>query len=624
MSIATSRARALRALPSTFADLASRRAPWFGVLGLLAPALMLGLTGWMLTRIEAEADTLARREYQAQQALLASHAATRLGGTLDRARRELAFVARDPSSASTFARRLGVPSALWRTSSTGEPLLLVGDRADLSLRGAHQLTVVHPLGPDDTLVAVLDAAALHEALFSELARDHDGYVWVLDDWGAIVSSPDPSGVGSRPFDVLPADVERALRPVLDAMIADERGVAAYPWHHEHGVEERLAAYAPVPGHETLSVAHSVSSASVSARTHALHASGRRLLLTLLAIFSALAVGFTLIARRDERRRLARALELGQYTLEERIGEGGMGVVYRARHAFLRRPTAVKLISPTKVGEAAIERFAAEAQALASLRHPSTVTLYDYGRNTDGVFYYAMELLDGFDLDQVLALEGALPLERVVHWLDQVLGALGEAHALGLIHRDVKPANLMTCRQGGELDVAKLLDFGLVTERGVRSKNAESAEKHRIFGTPLYLAPEAITRPLAIDHRVDLYALGASAYELTTGKAPFPFEDVSLVLQHHLVEPVSAPSTRNPTLPPAFDAWVLRCLEKDPARRFASADEARAALRALDVAPWTREHAAAWWRLHDPKRSRDPAIACAETLEPSELLAAAPS
>jgi serine/threonine-protein kinase len=217
-----------------------------------------------------------------------------------------------------------------------------------------------------------------------------------------------------------------------------------------------------------------------------------------------------------RREVRRALRLGQYTLEEKLGEGGMGVVYRARHALLRRPTAVKLLKGDRLGEASLRRFEREVQLTASLSHPNTVSVYDFGRTPEGVVYYAMEYLEGLSLEQLVAEAGAQPPGRVVHVLRQVLGALAEAHGVGLVHRDVKPGNVILCERGGLSDVAKVVDFGLV-----KDLDAADALSHEgmLVGTPLYLAPEAIRSPNA-DPRSDLYSLGAVAYVLLTGNHVF--------------------------------------------------------------------------------------------------------
>ncbi len=164
---------------------------------------------------------------------------------------------------------------------------------------------------------------------------------------------------------------------------------------------------------------------------------------------------------DLRREIRQEMQLGQYTLDKKLGEGGMGMVYRASHAMMLRPTAVKLLPPEKAGEASLARFELEVQQTARLTHPNTITIYDYGRTPDGIFFYAMELLDGASLEAVVEQDGPQPPGRVVRVLEMVAGGLAEAHALGIIHRDIKPANIYLCRQGGELDIAKILDFGLV-------------------------------------------------------------------------------------------------------------------------------------------------------------------
>ena len=230
-------------------------------------------------------------------------------------------------------------------------------------------------------------------------------------------------------------------------------------------------------------------------------------------------------------RLRRQAErVGPYRLTARLGHGAMGVVWEARHALLRRPTAVKLLAPGTEGERALARFEREVQLTAGLTHPSTIAIYDYGRTADGVFYYAMELLRGINLGQLIDLDGPIPPGRVVHLLRQACGALTEAHAAGLIHRDIKPANLMLCIYGGIPDFLKVLDFGLVKEIGdvesakdrtPGSSDAALSQDGSLLGTPLYMAPEGMSDPGSVDARSDIFALGAVGYFLLTGKSPFP-------------------------------------------------------------------------------------------------------
>jgi serine/threonine-protein kinase len=299
-----------------------------------------------------------------------------------------------------------------------------------------------------------------------------------------------------------------------------------------------------------------------------------------------------------RQEVREARQLGQYTLEEKLGEGGMGQVFRARHAMLRRPTAVKLLPPGKAGESALKRFEREVQLTAILTHPNTVQVFDYGRTADGVFYYAMEYLEGYNLDQLVTLHGAQPPARVVHVLRQVVSALAEAHGIGLIHRDVKPANVILCERGGVPDVAKVFDFGLVRFTGA-DQDASLTAANTITGTPLFLSPEAIRSPDAVDARSDLYAVGGVAYYLLTGRHVFEGRSVVEICGHHLHTAPEPPSTRlGAPLPDGLDALVLACLDKDAGRRPASARALLARLDALaETLPWTEDDARAWWARH---------------------------
>jgi serine/threonine-protein kinase len=288
-----------------------------------------------------------------------------------------------------------------------------------------------------------------------------------------------------------------------------------------------------------------------------------------------------------------ATQLGQYTIEEKIGEGGMGTVYRARHALLRRPTAIKLLPKARAGEQSVQRFEREVQLTSQLSHPNTIAIYDYGHTPDGVFYYAMEYLDGVTLDELIAYDGPQPAERVIHVLHQLSGALHEAHGLGLIHRDVKPANVMLCSRGGQPDQVKVLDFGLVKE--FKSSQPNLSAESTLLGTPLYLAPEAITAPDSVDRRADLYALGAVGYELLTGTSVFAGATVVEICIKHLQEQPVPPSQRQVSVPPPLEQLLLACLSKDPAARPQTARDVQHALAAIAGVPaWSEERAEAWW------------------------------
>ncbi|MBX3228628.1 MAG: serine/threonine protein kinase [Labilithrix sp.] len=261
----------------------------------------------------------------------------------------------------------------------------------------------------------------------------------------------------------------------------------------------------------------------------------------------------------------KAVKLGQYVVHEKIGEGGMGSVYRASHAMLKRPTAIKVIAPERAGETATARFEREVLATSRLTHPNNVAIYDYGRTRGGVFYYAMELLEGEDLARLVEREGPQPVARTRHILRQVVAALGEAHDAGLVHRDVKPANVMLCRRGGARDFVKVLDFGLVKDVATPPDMKLTSER-ALAGTPLYMAPECVIAPDTVGPAADVYALGCVAYFLLTGREPFTGGNVVEVFSGHIHATPEPPSRHAPAVPSDVDALVLRCLAKDPATR----------------------------------------------------------
>lgn len=295
-----------------------------------------------------------------------------------------------------------------------------------------------------------------------------------------------------------------------------------------------------------------------------------------------------------RREVQEVRKLGQYTLETKLGEGGMGVVYRASHAMLRRSCAVKLLSKENSSRADAERFEREVQLTAGLSHPNTVTVFDYGRTPEGVFYYAMEYLDGATLSEVVDVDGAQAPARVLAILNQVASALKEAHSIGLIHRDIKPSNIILTRQGGEPDVAKVLDFGLVKNLQAGTREART-DRGEIRGTPHYMAPESITDPEGVDGRADLYALGAVGYFLLTGEHVFSGATILEVCGHHVHSQPVPPSERTTqVIPRSLEDIILRCLEKSPADRPPNPAALIEALGAVDVPPWTAAQAEHWW------------------------------
>ena len=298
-----------------------------------------------------------------------------------------------------------------------------------------------------------------------------------------------------------------------------------------------------------------------------------------------------------RREASAARKLGQYHLDERIGEGGMGEVFRATHALLKRPAAVKLLRPEITGAESIERFEREVQQTSRLSHPNTVAIYDYGRSGDGVFYYVMEYLDGLDLRVLVDTFGPMPPARALFVLRQVCRALAEAHGIGLVHRDVKPGNVFLCSRGGVHDVVKVLDFGLVKD--LREAEASLTQVGAVCGTPEALAPELLQGHPA-SPQSDLYALGVLGCFLLTGKPVFEATTPAEFIIAHMQEEPIAPSALTDGVPEDLERVLMSCLAKDPAARPANATDLRHAFAACAQArDWHEEDALAWWDRHRP-------------------------
>jgi serine/threonine-protein kinase len=299
-----------------------------------------------------------------------------------------------------------------------------------------------------------------------------------------------------------------------------------------------------------------------------------------------------------------ARELGSYHLEEKLGQGGMGEVWRARHRLLARPAAIKLMKPALRGngrgdlsEDPVRRFEREAQVIATLRSPHTVNLFDFGVAEDGSFYYVMELLEGLDTDALVRRFGPLPAARVIYLLRQVCHSLSEAESHGLVHRDIKPANIFLCRYGEEYDFVKVLDFGIVKA----SHDTDPAPgggltgDNVLPGTPAFMAPEQALSGV-VDGRADIYATGCVAYWLLTGHLVFEASTPMGLLMHHTSTAPTPPSTRTELpVPAALDELVLSCLAKNPKDRPQSARELARRLGTVEGADaWTEERAKAWW------------------------------
>jgi eukaryotic-like serine/threonine-protein kinase len=328
------------------------------------------------------------------------------------------------------------------------------------------------------------------------------------------------------------------------------------------------------------------------------------ILFLLLVLAALAILLYSFRQVMWRRRLTeaelKARQLGQYQLMEKIGEGGMGVVYKAHHALLRRETALKLLTPDKADPISVQRFEREVRLTCRLMHPNTIQIFDYGHTPEGIFYYAMEYLDGMNLAEFVESYGPQPAGRVVNLLIQICESLAEAHASGLIHRDIKPANIFVTDRGGVPDMVKVLDFGLV--RPVVSADGaalDAADTEIMAGTPSYMSPEAVENGANADARSDLYSVGAVGYYLLTGQSVFDGETIAEVCRKRLEEKPVPPAARlGQPICPHLEALILHCLEREPKNRPQSAHELIALLAASPrIADWNVEQRAAWWMAH---------------------------
>ncbi|MCO4747050.1 MAG: protein kinase [Proteobacteria bacterium] len=449
-----------------------------------------------------------------------------------------------------------------------------------------------------TWVAALDVMLVDISVFtSGIDVGQTGKVFVLDNAEVVMGLPRDDRFADRDsfkgFVLEPA-ATLAL-PELDQALAQ--------WHDEGLGTARFRAsngwwanFHPFPlGDRIVTIGALVPEADFAARANRV----RNLTfgITLAALFLAIVMAFVL--DRAFQRRLAAEVEkvrqLGQYTLEDKLGSGGMGEVYRASHAMLRRPTAIKLLRGQGADhEHELERFEQEVQLTAQLTHPNTIAIYDYGRTPENVFYYAMEYVGGLDMVGLVQRDGPLPPERVIFLLKQVCGSLQEAHEVGLVHRDVKPANIMVCERGGKHDVVKVLDFGLVTD--LQQDSGDTSNPRGIIGTPKYMSPEALQSPDRIDGRSDLYAVGAIGVYLLTGRHAFEGGSVAEVCAAHIHGEHLVPSEVVPGVPADLERVLMAALSLQPSDRPTSAAELALRLDMCDDARgWNEERAGSWWK-----------------------------
>ena len=410
---------------------------------------------------------------------------------------------------------------------------------------------------------------------------------------------DPGGNLLRGYQTDAPMETRPLTRLIATTLADDSGA--------HIILERYRDYRGVPvigaarwlPHFDFGVATEVNAAEAFSALRPIEIAFWVVSALLLVALAGLIV-FSMIVRRLGSR-IEAIKQLGQYTLEEKIGEGGMGKVYMARHALLRRPTAVKLISDAKVDKENLARFEHEVQLTSQLTHPNTIEIYDYGHTREGVFYYVMEYLPGIDLSRLIETDGAIPANRAAHILCQVCGSLSEAHARGLIHRDIKPLNVILTERGGLLDYAKVLDFGLVKDLNT---DIEHTVADAIPGTPPYIAPERLSDPRNIDCRSDLYSVGAVAFNLLTGKPLFEGNS-SMDIACKVVAETAPRVSAFVDVDPELDQLISDCLERKPDVRPQSAQAIIDRLREIiGQDTWSQADARKWWDRHPEWLGKD--------------------
>ncbi|QDU36437.1 Serine/threonine-protein kinase PknB [Maioricimonas rarisocia] len=418
--------------------------------------------------------------------------------------------------------------------------------------------------------------------------------------------------------------QQPLTRMATSAIAGESGVDVDGYRDYRGVPV-IGAWTWLPEYE-FGVATELDRAEAYRPLVILRSAFWGLFALLAAAALAIFVFTIIVARLNREARMAEleAKRLGQYTLDEKLGEGGMGVVYRAHHAMLNRPTAVKFLSVDGTNEEALVRFEREVKLTSQLNHPNTIAVYDYGRTDEGTFFYAMEYLDGIDLEELVTRFGPQPPGRVISILTQICGSLDEAHGQGLIHRDVKPANIVLNRRGGLYDFVKLLDFGLVKAVDSR-KQASLTASGSMSGTPLYLSPEAIQHPEEVDHRSDLYAVGAVGYYLLTGTTVFDGASVVDIVRQHVEATPDRPSQRlGRDVDTDLENVLLRCLAKPANERPDSANALRTMLQECKATTsWSETDARKWWSLNSPLESNGNTAGTATVIQAATVVGAEP-
>ena len=509
-----------------------------------------------------------------------------------------------PEDINAFRRRLGDPTLMQvaapifddRRDVIGALALIIDPTRDFS----SSLTVSRSGDSGDTYAFDQTGLLISESRFDDQLHK----LKLLDETNSTSASNfrlhDP---GAEPIDGI-----RPLTRIVAAARAGEDGVDVEPSRDYRGVMV-VGAWKWLPDYG-FGVATQIDATEAYQPLRVL-----KLLFTMLCLLLLMcATGMFVFTYTNFtwRRRLSEAelrlKQLGQYTLEEKIGEGGMGIVYRARHALLRRETAVKLLTPDRADPLSIARFEREVVMTCQLTHPNTIQIFDYGHTPEGIFYYAMEFLHGLNLHELVARFGPVPEGRVIYILCQVCESLSEAHGMGLVHRDIKPANVFLCSRGGMPDWVKVLDFGLVRRYDDNSRERTTTTTGKgLEGTPWFMPPESIKDSSKSDPRSDIYSVAAVGYFLLTGRYVFDGQSIFELCEQHLKETPMAPSQYAPGRVSAdLDRIILKCLEKDPDLRPQTALEMRELLLSSSQAgTWTDEARVEWWArykvtAHPPK------------------------
>jgi len=603
----------------------------------LAPAMRPSIEGQLALAAQPDGDAVAlvHSAHLAESRRLLQPYVEMLGFErfviINPERKIISATVDDPIGKQSFAPWQGMlDQALAGHTTVTRPfpsaMLLPDDQGNLGA-GRPTMFAAAPIhGEDENILAVLALRMSPDKDFTRIMRlarsGESGETYAFDANGLLVSQsrfddqlkqigllpdrPDVHSImniqirnpgvditqGQRP--TIPRD-QQPLTRMAAAAIGGQRGVDVDGYNDYRGVPV-IGAWAWLPEYG-FGVATEVDAAEAFQPLFILQATFWTLFV-LLAVCALAALVFVMLNERLRlrvRKEALKAKQLGQYRLDEKLGEGGMGVVYRAHHAMMQRPTAVKMLHAEQTSGAAIARFEREVQLCSQLNHPNTIAIYDYGRTPEGLFYYAMEYLDGIALDQLVERYGPQGEGRVIHLLRQVCGSLAEAHERGLIHRDIKPGNIMVNCRGGLADVVKVLDFGLVKATGAQD-DMTLTRAGTMTGTPAYLSPEGIDRPDEVDTRSDLYAVGAVGYFLLTGTPPFQGKTiVELCMQHAQQQPQTPSERLGKPIATDLETVILACLAKSPEQRPASARALAGQLANCAIAsPWDQNAAVRWW------------------------------